>query len=66
MVDDYKGRFDEAIEACWQAGGKVYNYGYYPKAKEFFRRNLGDDTFTKWVAVKEQYDPGRILGAELF
>lgn len=65
MVDDYKSRFDEAIEACLQAGGRVYLYGYYPKSRDFLRRQFGDATFDAWRAVKDRYDPGAILGAQI-
>jgi FAD/FMN-containing dehydrogenase len=66
MVEDYKSRCEEAMDACLEAGGRVYIYGYYPRSMDFFKRNLGEETFATWLAVKEKFDPGNILGAVLF
>lgn len=66
MVDDYKRRFDEAIEACLGLGGRVYLYGYYPGSRDFYKRQFGEATFDAWVRAKDRYDPGKILGPQLF
>lgn len=65
-LDDYQRRMDEGADACLQAGGRVYLYGQYPKDKDFLRRQFGSATFDAWVAAKDRYDPGKILGPQLF
>ncbi|SET86338.1 FAD-binding oxidoreductase [Stigmatella erecta] len=66
FLDEYRAKFDQAIDACLSLGGRVYLYGYHPKSADFYRRQFGAETFETWRAVKAEYDPGSILGAPLF
>ncbi|MEM9454119.1 MAG: FAD-binding oxidoreductase [Myxococcota bacterium] len=66
MVDDQHRRLDEAREACLEAGGRVYLYGYHPKELGFYRRQFGEEVVARWQQTKERYDPGNILGAPIF
>jgi FAD/FMN-containing dehydrogenase len=66
MVADYRERFDRMREACLEAGGRVYLFGYHPKSESFYRRQFGDTAVDGWKAAKNRYDPGNVLGAAIF
>lgn len=65
-VSDYRARYERAIDACHRAGGRVYLYGYHPRERAFFERQLGGATMDAWMAAKARYDPAGIMGPSLF
>lgn len=66
MLNEYQTRYEQAIDACLQANGRIYLYGYYPRTKGFFQRQFGEATFNQWQSVKQQYNASGIVGAELW
>lgn len=65
-VAEYRCKFDQTIAQCLALGGRLYLYGYYPRTAAFMAAQFGTETVNNWRAVKDQYDPGGIIGAQIF
>jgi cytokinin dehydrogenase len=65
-VGPYRARLDAAAALCHEVGGRQYLHGYHSAGPDFYSRQFGPETVSRWRAVKARHDPGSIMGAELF